>query len=301
MEVRQAQTFLAVAEELHFGRAADRLRMAQPPLSRMIKQLERDLKAELFLRSTRRVELTPVGKALIGPAKELVAASAEAVMAVSDAKSGRTGHIRIGFAGASTYGAIGKIFRKIRDGEPGLTLNVESSMFSPDGLIGVVDKKMDMAIGRWDFLPAELDSHMIAQEEVIVALSPRHPLAQAPSVSIQDLANDSWVSLPVRSGSALQNRLTQLAMGAGFVPRITQSAPDSWAQLVLVSADIGCAMTVNSVRQNLPELDVVYKPIADSPNPPLEVRLIWRKDNLTPAVTTVIDIAQQLFSAPRVQ
>lgn len=298
MEVKQAEIFLAVAEELHFGRAAERLRMAQPPLSRMIKQLERQLKADLFIRTTRTVELTSTGKALVEPARKLVAASQEAVRIVADSLEGNIGHVRIGFAGASTYSSIGSIVRELRRRKPGLALEVESSTFSPEGLENVREKELDLAIGRWDFLPPEIDSLVMAEEEVIVALPPAHRLADADAVSFRDLADDTWVSLPVGTGSALQNRLTHLAAAAGFVPKITQTAPDSWAQLVLVGVDSGCAITLNSVRKNLPDLGVRYKPIADRPNPPLEVRLIWRKDNLSPAVAAVIQIAQALFPVP---
>lgn len=298
MEVKQAEAFVAVAEELHFGRAAERLNMAQPPLSRIIKQLEGQLKAELFLRSTRSVELTSIGKMLLEPARRLLTASSEVLDAVQNALAGSIGHVRIGFAGASTYSSIGGIFRELRQQRPGLTLDVESSMFSPEGLRTVLDEELDFAIGRWEYLPPELDSHLMAQEEVIVALPPSHPKAQEHRVSMKDLTQDSWVSLPVGTGSALQNRLTYLAAGAGFVPRITQTAPDSWAQLVLVGVDSGCAITLNSVRKNLPDVGAKFARITDSPNPPLEVRLIWRKDNLTPAVGAVIEIARQLFPVP---
>lgn len=298
MEVKQAETFLAVAEELHFGRAADRLRIAQPPLSRMIKQLERQLGTELFIRSTRNVELTSIGKALIEPARNLVTASHDAIRTVENTMNGKVGHIRMGFAGASTYRSIGDIFRRLREEKPGISLDVQSSMFSPDGLQNVLDKDLDLAIGRWDFLPADLDSHVIAVEDVIVALPPSHRLAEAEEVSMKDLAEDSWVSLPVGSGSALQNRLKNLAMASGFVPRITQTAPDSWALMVLVGVESGCAITVSSVRENLPDPGVKFKRIADSPNPPLEVRLIWRKDNMTLAVNAAVNIAKELFPVP---
>lgn len=298
MEVKQAEAFIAVAEELHFGRAADRLRIAQPPLSRMIKQLERHLGAELFIRSTRHVELTATGKALIEPAHNLVAASHEAIQTVLDARDGKIGHVRMGFAGASTYRSIGAIVRQLRRQQPGLTLDVQSSMFSPDGIQKVLNKELDIAIGRWDFLPPDVDSHVMAEEDVIIAVPPTHALANEPKIRIKDLAHDPWVSLPVGFGSALQNRLTNLAIAAGFVPRIVQTAPDSWALMVLVGVETGCAVTVSSVRDNLPDPGVRFKQLADSPNPPLEVRLIWRKDNLTPAVKAAVDIAKGLFPAP---
>mgnify|MGYP002737721810 FL=1 len=299
LEVKQAEIFLAVAAELHFGRAAERLRIAQPPLSRMIKQLERQLGVELFTRSTRSVEITTAGRVLIEPARKLLAASREAVATVTDFTAGKIGRVRIGFAGASTYQAIGDISRQLRAQHPGLTLDVHSAMFSPNALQHVVDQELDLAIGRWDFLPPELDSLTMAQEEVIVALPPTHRLADAQAVSMRDLAEENWVSLPINSGSsALHNRLTHLAVAAGFTPRITQIVPDSWAQLVLVGVESGCAITLNSVRRHLPDLGVRFKTIADSPNTPLEVRLIWRKDNRTPAVQAAIDVARQLFPRP---
>lgn len=298
MEVKQAEAFLAVADELHFGRAAERLRIAQPPLSRLIKQLERQLGAELFVRSTRHVELTAIGKALVKPARNLVAASHDAVKTVQDTLSGQVGHIRIGFAGASTYKSIGAIVRELRNRKAGLTLDVQSSTFSPKSLQHIITKELDLAIGRWDFLPPEVDSHIMAIEEVIIALPPTHPLAHEPQIRMKDLANDPWVSLPVGFGSALQNRLTNLAVAAGFVPNIVQTAPDSWALMVMVGVESGCAITVSSVRDNLPDPGVVFKRIADAPNPPLEVRLIWRKDNFTPAVAAAVEIAQELFPNP---
>lgn len=301
MEVKQAEAFIAVAEELHFGRAAERLRIAQPPLSRMIKQLERHLGTELFLRSTRHVELTATGKALIEPARNLLLASYTAVQTVQDTRDGKIGHVRMGFAGASTYRSIGAIVRQLRRQQPGLTLDVQSSMFSPDGIQKVLDKDLDFAIGRWDFLPPDLDSHIMAEEEVIIAIPPTHPLANQEKIWIKDLAHDPWVSLPVGFGSALQNRLTNLAIAAGFVPRIVQTAPDSWALMVLVGVESGCAVTVSSVRDNLPDPGVKFMRIADSSNPPLQVRLIWRKDNLTPAVKAAVNIAQELFPAPQRQ
>ncbi|WP_235604896.1 LysR substrate-binding domain-containing protein [Enteractinococcus helveticum] len=298
LEVKQAEAFLAVAVELHFGRAAGRLRIAQPPLSRMIKQLERQLGVELFIRSTRSVELTAIGQALLDPARKLVAASQEAVETVLHVSAGKIGRVRIGFAGASTYQTVGDISRQLRSQHPGLTLDVHSAMFSPNALQHVLDQELELAIGRWDFLPPELDSLILAQEEVIVALPPNHRFADNESIAMRDLADENWISLPIDSGSALHNRLIHLAFVAGFTPRITQTAPDSWAQLVLVEVQSGCAITLNSVRRHLPDLGVRFKTIADSPNPPLDVRLIWRKDNLTPPVQAAIDVARELFPEP---
>src|SRR5690554_2799068 len=130
MDVHQAEAFLAVAHELHFGRAATQLRIAQPALSRLIKQLEHNLGAQLLERSTRHVSLTAAGRALIGPATDLVETSRRAHQVVRTAVTGETGEVRIGFAGASTNLSIGALAREIRARRPGIKLDFHSSQFS---------------------------------------------------------------------------------------------------------------------------------------------------------------------------
>ncbi|MGJ9374190.1 LysR family transcriptional regulator [Nesterenkonia sp. CF4.4] len=291
VHVTQAEAFLAVADELHFGRAAERLNLAQPPLSRLIKQLEKDVAAQLFTRSTRHVELTYAGRALIEPARRLVAAAQDAHRAVQEAQAGDSGRVSVGFAGASVHRSIGELARQVRLTSPRLHLDFHGSQFSHNGLERVLDGSLDLAIGRWDFIPHEVDSRVLRREEVIVALPVKHRLAGQASIRMKQLAQDSWISLPSGFGSALPNRLTRLAQDAGFVPRITQTAPDSWTLVVLVGAGMGCAVTLDSVRDNVTADGVVFKAI-DGNNPPLEVRAIWRRDNDNPGLRTVIKAAE---------
>ncbi|MDS2172669.1 LysR family transcriptional regulator [Nesterenkonia sp. CL21] len=298
MEVHQAQAFIAVAEELHFGRAAARLRMAQPPLSRLIKQLERSLGAPLFERSTRHVKLTAAGRALLDPARHLVEASEAAERAVHSTLTGETGRVRVGFAGASINRKVGELARQVRTARPGLMLELYSSQFSHLGLERVLDGSLDLVIGRWDFLPAEVDSAVIALEEVMVVLPSAHPLASQSSVDMADLAEESWITLPGGLGAALPNRLNSLAMASGFVPRVAQTAPDSWTQVVLVGAQMGCGLSLDSVRDNVSSEGVLFSSIAGEDRP-LEVRMIWRRTDDNPALHTVIEIAQDAFPDPR--
>lgn len=298
MEVHQARAFLAVAEELHFGRAAAKLRVAQPPLSRLIKQLEKSLGTELFERSTRHVALTSAGKALVEPARHLVEASQEARRAVQHALTGETGRVRLGFAGASINRKVGELARQVKSRRPGLMLELHSSQFSHLGLERLLDESLDLVIGRWDFIPAELDSCVIALEEVMVVLPSTHPLAKQPAVSMRSLTEESWVILPGGAGAALQNRLNSLAMAAGFVPRVAQTAPDSWTLVVLVGAEIGCALSLDSVRDNVSSDGVVFKPVSEE-QPPLEVRLVWRRSDDNPALHAVVRIARTMFGDPR--
>ncbi|RLY94327.1 LysR family transcriptional regulator [Kocuria tytonicola] len=298
MEVHEARAFLAVAEELHFGRAAASLRIAQPPLSRLIKSIEKSLGTELFERSTRQVSLTPAGAALVDPAKALVAASENARAAVAKSVTGETGRVRLGFAGASINRKVGELARHIRTHRPGVHLELHGSQFSHTALEKVLDGALDVAIGRWDFIPAELRSCVLGHEKVMVVLPSNHRLADAPRVDMAELADESWVVLPTGPGAALQNRLTSLATAAGFVPRVAQVAPDSWTLVVLVAAQIGCALSLDSVRDNVSSDGVVFRPLAGAQRP-LEVQLVWRAADPNPALRGVVNLARNLYGDPR--
>ncbi|WP_327062700.1 LysR family transcriptional regulator [Kocuria rhizophila] len=300
MEVHEAKAFLAVAEELHFGRAAATLRIAQPPLSRLIKSIEKSLGAQLFERSTRQVSLTPAGAALVEPARELVAASEQARTAVAKSMTGETGRVRLGFAGASINRKVGELARHVRTHRPGVHLELHGSQFSHTAMQKVLDGSLDVAIGRWDFIPSELCSSVIGHEEVMVVLPSNHPLAEAPRVEMSQLAEESWVILPAGPGAALQNRLTSLATAAGFVPRVAQVAPDSWTLVVLVAAQIGCALSLDTVRDNVSSDGVVFRPLAQ-PQRPLDVQLVWRAADLNPALRAVVRLAQNRYGDPRGQ
>ena len=298
MEVHEARAFLAVAQELHFGRAAAQLRIAQPPLSRLIKSIEKSLGTALFERSTRQVSLTPAGAALVEPAKELVAASENARAAVAKSVTGETGRVRLGFAGASINRTVGELARHVRVHRPSIHLELHGSQFSHLAMQKVLDGTLDTAIGRWDFIPAELRSSVLGYEELMVVLPADHPLAGEQRVSMAQLAEESWVILPTGPGAALQNRLTSMAMAAGFMPRIAQVAPDSWTLLVLVAAQIGCALSLDTVRDNVSSDGVVFLPLAQEQRP-LEVQILWRAADPNPALRAVVHMAQSLYGGPR--
>ncbi|WGH82646.1 LysR substrate-binding domain-containing protein [Auritidibacter ignavus] len=301
MEVQQAKEFLAVARELHFGRAAKSLRMAQPPLSRAIQQLERELGATLFERTTRTVSLTPAGEALLQPAQHLIAASNQARQTVKDTISGAAGYVRIGFAGASVNTQVARLAKALRTERAGLRLEYNSAQFSHQALQSVMDHSVDLAIGRWDFLPAEISSHLMGLEEVIVALPASHRLAGRPAVNLRELAHENWISLPSGFGAALPNRFNALANTAGFVPRVTQTAPDSWTLVVLVAVGMGCGITLDSVATNVPHENVSFARIQNISQPPLEVRMIWQRHDNNPALHAVVDLAQRIFPSPPTQ
>lgn len=295
MEVLQAQAFLVLAEELHFGRAAQRLQMGQSPLSRLIQRLERTLGAELFNRTSRNVELTAAGKSLLEPARDLVAASERAVEAVKSTLTGQIGSVTLGFAGASSNAEVAALTRELAMTAPRLRFEVQSSQFADDSLKKVLDGSLDFAIGLWAFLPSELDALHLGDDEALVALQKQHPLAQHDSVSMTQLAQESWISLPGGYNSALQNRFRNLALNAGFVPRKNQTVPDSWTVMLLVGLGMGASLTLASVASSVPAEDIKFLTIKDPTNTPMPLRLVWRRDALNPVLQTVISTATTLF------
>ena len=292
MDVHEAQAFVVLAEELHFGRAAARLHMAQPPLSRLIRQLEADLGVPLFERSTRSVRLTPQGEALVEPARELVELSHRMKEIARRADAGEIGRLRLGFSGASVNHLVAELARDLRRERPGLTIEFMSSQLSQPGLERLIDGTLDALIGRWDFLPSDVDSRVLAREQLLIAMPAGHRLARRRELAPADLADEPWVVLPGGSGATLSNRLHLLGVEGRFVPRIVQTAPDSATEFLLVDAGVGIALTLSGVRDNLPGAGLMFRPLAPDPGV-VEVRLAWRTGNDSPALRAAIEASRR--------
>lgn len=297
MEIHQLKSFLAVAEELHFGRAAQRLHIAQPPLSRTIRQLERDLGATLFDRNTRSVRLTAAGEALLGPAHEVLNSCRLAELAVASAGRGLTGRIRIGFAGASSHVYVGRWVKLVREHHPGVEFELHSSAYARESLNKILDKTLDVGMVRWMSPTAGVESRVIAQEQLLIALPNGHPLAIHEAIRMEDLADEAWVTLPAEPGSVLRDALIKVADDAGFYPRIVQSAPDSWSVMALVSAEVGCSLTLASVAASMANPGVVFRPIHNSP-PPLDLRLVWRRGDDNPVLKEILRVSELALHEP---
>jgi len=290
MDVNRARAFLAVAEELHFGRAARRLHIAQPPLSRMIRALEDDLQASLFERTSHRVSLTAVGEGLVEPARELVMQSERIVHLARRLQAGELGRVRLGFAGASVNSVVSSLVRNLRERQPDIAVELSGAQLSEPGLRNLLSSRLDAIVGRWDALPADVDSCVLAREDLLIALPAGHPLAQQSSISATDLAEEAWVVLPGGGGATLSSRLTDLARRGRFVPRVVETAPDSATQLLMVDAGRGVALTFSGVRANIPVASVAFRPVrADLGE--VQVRLAWRRDDPNPALASLVAAA----------
>ncbi|MEW2308156.1 LysR family transcriptional regulator [Streptomyces sp. NPDC006864] len=296
MELRHLNAFLAVAEELHFGRAAKRLQMAQPPLSQQIRQLERELGVQLFHRNTRSVRLTSAGESFLEPVRTVLDDLDTAVRAARSAGTGEYGRVTIGFAGASSHETLPRLTRAVRAAHPGLELVMTGQTYANTALSRVADGSLDLGFVRLPVTRPGIAHRVIDEEELVCALPSDHSLARSRAVPLAVLAGEPFVSFPANSGSTVRDAMTEACEGAGFTPRTVQEAPDSYTILALVAAGVGVTLTVTSV-QHIQQNGLVYRPLA---GPPIRLRaaLAWRADNPSAALRAVLAVAEEALPTP---
>ncbi|WP_370588950.1 LysR family transcriptional regulator [Pseudonocardia sp. C8] len=294
MDTQKLQVFVAVAEELHFGRAAARLHLAQPHLSRTVRALETELGAEMFRRTTRRVELTPAGLALLPHARALLTRTDEARAAVTAARDGRSGRVRISFAGPSAHAAVGQLARAVREQHPLVDLEFLPGRYGATALTELLDGDADLALARFVRPPVGVASRVVARERCVVAVPTGHRLARATTVSIGDFRDEPLVAFPESFGSAVRATLVEQCHAAGFAPRFAQTAPDSWTCMALVSAGVGLHFTTASAVTHLPLDGVCVQEISD-PLPPIDVVLAWRHDDESAVLRRVLQTSDEVL------
>lgn len=294
MEIQQLRVFLAVAEELHFGRAAERLHMAQPPVSRIVRQLERDLGVDVFARSTRSVQLTAAGTALVAPARAILESIDLARASTVAAERGDAGIVTLAYAGASTHMLVGVLAREVRRVHPGIEFRLQSQDFALPALARVLRGEVDVSLGRWDFVPAGVESRIVVEEHLVMAVPAVHPFSSRAEVNMADFAGEPFVALPPHEGSVLGDRLRRLSLGAGFDPNVVQRAPDSWTAMALVGAEIGCSLTVSSVAENVTDTNVKFLRVLDE-TLPIYLRMAWRPQAANPAMAPVLSLAERVW------
>ena len=233
MELRQLTYFIAVAEERHFGRAAKRLHIAQPPLSQQIRQFEEQLGAKLFDRTTRRVDLTAAGALMLERGRSILN-DVEALQAdVYQVGQGAMGVLHVGFSGASTYSVMPRIVRAAGTAYPGLTLDLHGEMLTPAMERGLLEHTLDAAILRPPVSSPEIDFRIINREPLVVALPAHSPLASDRPLSMVELTEQRFVTYPPES--VMYRMTADLCREAGFQHRVSQMAQETSTCLLYTS------------------------------------------------------------------
>ena len=294
MELRHLRYFVAVAEECHFGRAAQRLHMAQPPLSQQIKQLEAELGVQLLTRSTRRVDLTPAGAQYLERARSILANVDAARDEAQLIRDGRMGRVTIGFTGSATYELLPGMSRKLRTELPGLELDLRGELLTPSQVAGLVDGTLDIGFLRPPVQVPEVEVHPLRREPLVVVLPETHAQAGQAGWRLADLAEEPFITYPSQHRSVVHDAVLDACQTAGFTPRATEVAETS-TLVSFVAAGLGVALVPESV-QHLRITGAVYRPLADT-SPTVELAVATRRGETSPAVRQVLAVARGLFRA----
>lgn len=290
MEFRQLQLFIAVAEELHFGRAAARVGMAQPPFSQQIRRLEADLGVPLLTRTSRRVALTPAGARLLEGARDLLVRRADLKAAARSVARGETGVLRLGFNPSSAFGLLPGIIRRFRAETPGVTLQIEDREGVDMGF-ALAMGDLDLAIVRGPYQHAAVSCETLLLEPFMIALPVSHPLAAKPRLHLSSLADEPFVLFPRASAPGLHDVITGMCVGAGFSPNIVQEAA-SWSSMIsLVEAGIGVIIAPASASALCPR-GVAFRDLEGAAGR-AELALAYPRRPLSPAAERFRDIAKQ--------
>lgn len=291
MELRHLRYFVAVAEELHFGRAAARLLMAQPPLSQQIRQLEDELGVALFARTRRRVELTQAGEVFLAEARLVLAAADQAVRSVRRAGRGEIGRLAVGFTGSAIYGVLPLIFRVYRERFPDVNL-VLQELPTADQVQALHAGRIQAGFLRLPLADDTLRIETILHEPIIVALPASHPLAAAAVVPLAALRAEPLVLIPRHVSPGLHDQILSACRGAGFSPHVRQEANQMQTIVGLVAAGLGLSLVPAAV-QNLQTPGVVYRPL-DTPGPRLDLGLAWRHDDPSPVLAGFVTLVREI-------
>jgi DNA-binding transcriptional LysR family regulator len=261
VELRHLRYFVAVAEERHFGRAAERLHMAQPPLSQQIRQLEAELGVTLLRRTTRRVELTDAGSAYLERARGILASVEEAGAEVQRVDQGLVGRLTIGCVGSATYSLLPTLARVLREELPGIDVAFRGEMLVPAQVEALAAGGLDLALLRPPVDQPGLELRPLRRDRLIVALPDAHPLAGRRRVRVADLRDQDLVVHPARGRSVMHGLVEELCREAGFRPRIRHEVAETSTLVTFVAAGLGVAVVPEPVG-TLGVPGVSYRPLS---------------------------------------
>lgn len=290
MELRHLRYFIAVAEELHFGRAAEMLGISQPPLSQQIQALEIELGARLFERTNRRVELSEAGRLFLDEARLVLAQVDKAADVARRAQLGEIGELKIGFTASAPFtSSIPQAIFAFRQAFPSVHLSLQE-MSSKEVAERLEEQSMHVGIMRPLPLPDSLIAVELLREPLVAIIRSDHPLAVGSDkgLYLKTLAAEPFVFFPRSYGSGLYAQLLDLAREAGFSPLITQEAGEAMTIIGLVAAGLG--VTVLPASYQRMRIDgVVYRTLLD-PEATSAVWLVQRKDQKSPMAKAFIDL-----------
>jgi len=292
MELRHLRYFVTVAEELHFGRAAQRLHLSQPPLSMQIKALEQELGTLLLERTQRRVALTPAGEVFLKEAREILARVEQAAANAQRAARGEVGELIIGFVSIADYNLLPQTLSTFRTANPGIRLVLREAT-SDVQLQQLADERMDVGF----IVPPVADERLavlpLLREPLVAALPAQHPLARGRgALALARLRDMPFILFPRHMAQGLYDDIVSFCRQAGFSPRVEQEAVQMQTIVSLVSSGLGVALIPASLR-HLARTGVVYRSLRET-GPSTEIALAWRMRDTRPALQRFLEAVRSV-------
>jgi len=296
MELRHLRYFVAVAEELHFGRAARRLRVAQPPLSQQIRDLEAELKIRLFHRTSRRVELSVEGGIFLEQARRVLAQAERAVEVARAAGRGEAGGLAIGFVTSAVFTLLPAILREFHALHPKVEMRCRG-IPPVRQLESLRRRELDVAIVRTPVREEGLSAQTLLNEPLVAVLPSDHPLALRGRLRLGDLAGAPFVSMGRETAPSFYGVVMTACHRAGFSPELAHEVVDLQTVLALVAAGLGVSLVPQSLAY-WRHPGVTYRDLpARTPRVPLEI--VWRKESPQPLVDAFVAVAQAVAARPQ--
>lgn len=287
MELKHLRLFMAVAQERNFTRAAERLHMAQPPLSQRIKQLEEELGVQLFERNTRKVALTRAGQVFHDEAEKVLDQLAHAVEACRRASKGEIGLLRLGYSGRATHLLLPRLLLAFRKAFPDVELDLDGPHPSGELRDKLLDGQLDVALCFLPLSDPEIESRDYADIDFVLVMPSDHRLAQNADIDLSAFSNEPFVAYPGGKGYLLRDTMDAQCARAGFEPRVVRESTNSQVLMCLVAAGVGVSIVPRELQYQEEIGGLAFKPLG-----PHALRLThgmaWKRGNTNPALQSLL-------------
>lgn len=287
MELRHLRYFVALAEELHFGRAAARLNMSQPPLSQQLKRLEDEIGTTLLLRTSRRVELTPAGTAFLPEARKTLAQANRAIEIAALASTGSTGHLAVGFVSSATD-ALPRVLRRFRELAPRVNIAVKEASSSQQ-IDLLRSGLLDVGLLRPPIAAADIHLETVADERLVIALPSDHRLADAEIPTLAVLSGEPFILFSREAGMGLYDQIIASCRNTGFSPQVAQVSGSMITIVGLVAGGLGVALVPESLARQAE--GIVFRSAPDLAGT-VPLAAAWHGAERSPAISALVRAAQ---------
>lgn len=291
MELRHLRYFIAVAEERHIGRAASRLHISQPPLTRQIQKLEEELAVQLFIRTAKGMELTPAGELFLEEARKIRSTVKQAAIKARQAGEGRLGRLDIGIFGSSVLQSIPAILLQFRETYPDVEISLHN-MDKHTQIDALRLRRIDIGFNRFIAPVHDITNEVVLTEQILIAVNASHPLAKQQALPFNVLRDNPLIVYPTGARPSFIDKIISLCSQEGFTPNITQEVGDVLSAVALVSSNFGiCPVPESAAKLSLH--GVVYRPLDNPPEgATLDLNCLYRSNDQSPLLKSFLAIVR---------